>query len=110
MYRLFKLRFASDLCNTFPWMTTSVPGISLKRDVPAEHSSILNSSSAGSFNSPPISMNPVPESCRTNRFVMGDVLCDPGTNDKHPFVVVQSSKANQKPTADGGSVYKNTES
>jgi hypothetical protein len=55
-------------------------------------------------------MNPVPESCRTKRFVMGDVLWDPGTKERHPFVVVQSSSANQKPTADGGSVYRNTES
>lgn len=79
--------------------------------LPAEHSSTLNSSSSGSTKSSAMEMNPVPpSSILTNRFVILLVLCDPGTNDKHPFVMVQSSKANQNPTADGGSVYKNTES
>ena len=55
-------------------------------------------------------MNSVPPSVLTNLFAIGFVLCDPGTNDRHPFVAVQSSNANQNPTADGGSVYKYVES
>lgn len=79
--------------------------------LPAGQASTLNSSSSGSCNSPPISINPVPLSeSLTNRLVIGLVLWDPGTKERHPFVLVQSSSANQNPTADGGSVYKNTES
>lgn len=38
------------------------------------------------------------------------VLCEPGTNDRHELVGVQSSSANQKPTAESGFEYKNVES
>ena len=42
---------------------------------------------------------------RMNRFVMGAVRGDPGRKDSAPFVAVHSSRAIQKPRADGGSVY-----
>lgn len=37
-------------------------------------------------------------------------LCEPGINQRQPFSSVQSSSANQNPTADKGSVYKKEES
>jgi hypothetical protein len=40
-----------------------------------------------------------------NRFAMGVVRWDPGRKDNAPFVAVHSSRAIQKPRADGGSVY-----
>jgi len=42
---------------------------------------------------------------RTKRFVIGDVKCDLGRNERAPFSEVHFSRGIQKPRADGGSVY-----
>jgi hypothetical protein len=47
---------------------------------------------------------------RTKRERMGARLWLPAAKLKHPFSAVASSNAYQKPTAEGGSVYKNVES
>lgn len=45
-----------------------------------------------------------PSGSRTKRFRMGFRLCEPGRNQRQPFVLVHASRANQKPTAEGGSL------
>lgn len=49
--------------------------------------------------------NPTPSPSRMKRLETGVVRCDPGRKLSAPFSGVQSSRANQKPRAVGGSVY-----
>jgi hypothetical protein len=118
-----------------PWINTSVPALTGTCSHPAifPQSSSLGVTPGTSVNSVP------PFAERTNRECTRAVLCEPGRKDcvcqpelhgrtarrefedvevvkrrwrltRHPFEVVQSSKAIQQPIADGGSVYRNVES
>jgi len=102
--RVCGLRFFSDLCSTLPWMITKSPGSHVSRTYAPPGGG--GASAAGISSSKPVP----PAGRRTKRLTIGAILCEPGRKDRAPFSDVHFSKANQKPSALGGSVYKNVES
>jgi hypothetical protein len=99
--RVYGLLFRGDLCNTLPWMMTRSPG---------EHGVKMYSPSGISRGGNNCSKPVPPSGRRTNLLTIGVVMWEPGRKDIAPLSSVQGSKAIQKPSALGGSVYRNVES
>jgi hypothetical protein len=121
--------------NHFSYRAAALLAAALRRDraqrqsVPASTGAATNSGVSADWLAMSINLVPLPASFRTNRLVTGCaklrkgharcparqpptglLLCEPGANHRQPFSSVAASRANQKPTAEGGSVYRKVES